>query len=167
MLQMAREGSEEGEPTVVQAELHQSEAPQFKDLYAGVLHVIRGHVYGQERQVRGPAPLQQAIEPACEGVLQADAQPLHHLTNQIICSLSLLLLLVRYFNGVQDPDTYKQLQARRGMLRLAKAPMCISLDHNGSPTKWGWMQHDMLDLTTMCCSSHLSCRESCMSRRSS
>jgi hypothetical protein len=50
--------------TVVQAELQQTEAPQFKDLHAAVLHIIWGHVDGEGGQLRGPPVAQQAVEPA-------------------------------------------------------------------------------------------------------
>jgi hypothetical protein len=66
----------------MQAELHQLEAPQFKDLHTGVLHVVWRHVNGQGGQVWGSPMSQQAVEPVDQGVLKGDAQALKHLTNQ-------------------------------------------------------------------------------------
>jgi hypothetical protein len=66
---------------MVQAKLHQSEASQFKDLHAGLFYAIRSHVDGERGQVGSTPVPEHAVEPANQGVVQADAQLLQHLQN--------------------------------------------------------------------------------------
>jgi hypothetical protein len=65
--------------TVGDVEVLQGQPAQLQDRHAPQLRVIRGDVDGQALQAGSSHPADEAVQPAHQAALQAQAQALHHL----------------------------------------------------------------------------------------